>query len=72
MSIAQKLKPEMDNIRAVGLIEGFEFADTEDDMVEAWQFLIDNGMVWKLQGCYGRAARELIDSGTCIDPMDRR
>ena len=35
------------------------------DYVAAFQRLIDSGVVWSLQGCYGRAASALIDSGYC-------
>ena len=36
-----------------------------DKVVELFQELIDNGMVWQLQGFYGRTAKYLIDSGYC-------
>lgn len=42
--------------------EGF---DTEDELVDFFQELIDTGMVWSLQGSYGRAASDLIDAGYC-------
>ena len=50
---------------AVGIAEGFEEAESQEQYVEAWQYLIDTGMAWKLQGWFGRAARELIDRGIC-------
>jgi hypothetical protein len=37
----------------------------EDGVVSLLQDLIDSGMVWKLQGFYGRTARDLIDAGLC-------
>ena len=42
--------------------EGF---DTEEELIEFFQELIDSGLAWSLQGSYGRAARDLIDAGLC-------
>ena len=47
--------------RAEGFCEG-EGA-TEEEQIEAWQWLVDEGHVWKLQGWYGRTARDLIEMG---------
>ena len=44
------------------VFEGVE----EGDQVEALQFLINNGIVWSLQGFYGRAARDAIEAGVCV------
>ena len=50
---------------AVGICEGYIRADTADQEIKAWQFLIDTGIVWKLQGWFGRQAQSLIDIGIC-------
>ena len=39
--------------------------DREDEVAAAWQFLIDTGVVWQLQGWYGRTAQALIEKGLC-------
>ena len=36
-----------------------------DEEVEAWQYLIDTGLAWQLQGWYGRTAQRLINDGYC-------
>lgn len=38
---------------------------SEEEVIEGFQQLIDNGIVWSLQGHYGRTAATLIESGTC-------
>jgi hypothetical protein len=48
--------------RAVGLAEGFEEGSREE-VVAAWQFLHDSGLAYKLQGRFGRTARDLIAAG---------
>ena len=58
---------EMTTMRAVDLIDGFEEGTTQD-LIHAYQFLIDNGQVWSLQGRYGRQAKHLIEVGLCTAP----
>lgn len=39
--------------------------DDEELAITAWQMLIDTGVVWRLQGCFGRMAANLIENGVC-------
>jgi len=55
----------MDLHQAVGIAEGFIRCNKAEDEVKAWQFLIDTGMAWELQGWFGRNAQNLIDMGIC-------
>lgn len=44
----------------------FENGELEErEIVLLFQELIDSGMVWRLQGFYGRTARFMIDNGYC-------
>lgn len=54
----------MDTLTACLICEGSEDAD-EERQIEAWQYLIDTGIVWQLQGFYGRQAAQLIEDGVC-------
>ena len=47
---------------AVGLAEGFE-EGTEEEIIEAWQYLHNTGLAYKLQGWFGRTAKRLIQEG---------
>ena len=53
----------MNNYQAVGLAEGFIEAESEEQVIEAWQYLVDTGLAWQIQGWFGRAATALIKDG---------
>lgn len=36
---------------------------THEQEVKFFQQLVDSGLAWQLQGCYGRRASELIKAG---------
>ena len=56
----------MDLSEATSFIMDFEAGQCDQDaIVTGFQGLIDNGMVWKLQGFYGRTAADLIAANLC-------
>lgn len=55
--------------RACMIVEGEEEPSYPKEYLDAWQWLINTGHVWKLQGWYGRTARLLISDGTCTMPI---
>ena len=58
----------MDSYLAVGIAEGFEEAESEDQVFKAWQFLVDSGLAWSWQGRFGRQAMALIAEGLIVPP----
>ena len=51
--------------QAVGRAEGYIPCDTVEEEIGAWQYLIDTGVAWQLQGWVGRQANFLIDNKIC-------
>lgn len=56
----------MNTYDATGIAEGWIEADSEEQVIEAWQTLIDTGLAWQLQGWFGRTANALIEDGVCL------
>ena len=54
----------MDTLEAVMNIECNDEC-TEELYIQSFQSLIDSGIVWQLQGFYGRTAQALIEAGLC-------
>jgi|TARA_Y100000296_G_scaffold76201_1_gene96629 hypothetical protein len=52
----------MTQYEAVGLAEGF-IEGTEEEVINAYQYLVNTGLAWKLQGFFGRNANYLIEEG---------
>lgn len=53
------------------IIDYEEGALTRDETIELFQHLINTGLAWRLQGSYGRAARNLIEAGLCSTPSGK-
>ena len=50
----------------VGFVIAFENGElTPEEAIAGFQRLIDSGIVWHLQGSYGRTATQLIRQGLC-------
>ena len=53
----------MSNYTATGVAEGFIEAESKEEVIEAWQHLVDTGLAWQFQGSFGRTAEDLIEQG---------
>lgn len=52
----------------LGKIMAWENGEMNDeDTAIFFQELINSGLCWKLQGCYGRMAKDLIEAGICYE-----
>ena len=60
---------KLTTLKAIMIAEGEQEPDYPEQYIEAWQLLINNGQVWKLQGWFGRTAQTLISEGICTMPM---
>ena len=58
---------EFDSVSAIMAYESGE-AD-EEQVLELFQYLVDTGLAWSLQGSYGRTARHLLDEGLIEGPV---
>ena len=54
---------QLSNFDAVMIAEGVEQPESEEQYYAAWQHLVDTGLVWQLQGFFGRTASRLIEMG---------
>ncbi len=54
----------MTTIDKIIAYENGEISDTQE-VIAFFQEIIDSGLVWQLQGHYGRTAKALIEAGYC-------
>ena len=56
----------MNAVEAIGIAEGYIETDSEEKYIEAWQYLLNPGLAWSLQGWFGRTAVSMIEAGQII------
>ena len=56
--------PKTKRFDYVGAIMEYEAGQLDDDATrELFQYLVDTGLAWSLQGAYGRQAQRMIEAG---------
>tara|TARA_R100000030_G_scaffold11612_1_gene7764 strand:- start:231 stop:452 length:222 start_codon:yes stop_codon:yes gene_type:complete len=63
---------KLTNHKATMIAEGAQEPDYPEQYIEAWQHLINTGLVWQLQGFFGRTAQRLISDGICTMPKNEQ
>jgi len=58
----------MDAYRAAMIADGVLEPEDPEEVRAAWQYLIDTGIAWVLQGRIGRTALAMIDAGVWDAP----
>jgi len=54
---------------ACAIVEGFDGIEhTQEEILQAWQSLVNSGAAWQLQGWYGSNAESLIRAGLIKQP----
>jgi hypothetical protein len=72
-TLSQKLRgnkfyKNLTSYLATAYAEGFCEGEgaSKDEQLSAWQYLIDTGLVWQLQGFFGRNATAMIEQGILL------
>ena len=64
LAYAEASIPEDKPFDSLAFIMDYESGDlSEAKIIDGFQHLLDSGLVWSLQGSYGRTAKALIDAG---------
>ena len=58
----------MKPVDAVMIAEGVT-PSNQEELIQAWQYLVDTELAYELQGWFGRTATQLIEEGI-INPPD--
>jgi len=68
-----KLYNNLNPYLAIAYAEGFCEGEnaTDREQLTAWQWLVDTGQAWRLQGWFGRTATHLINQGL-IDEKNKQ
>ncbi len=62
------MNAKVEKFDSLTFIMDYEFGEIDDErMIAGFQNMIDTGLVWQLQGSYGRTAAALIEAGYCRD-----
>ena len=56
----------MNALLAIRIVEGE--AESDEQALDAWQYLVNTGIAFQLQGSYGRTAARLIEDGLINAP----
>lgn len=56
----------MNALLAIRIVEGE--AKSDEQALDAWQYLVNTGIAFQLQGSYGRTAARLIEDGLINAP----
>lgn len=63
-NVSELQRKDEENYDYTSAIIAFETGELDwDGTIELFQYLVDTGLAWKLQGTYGRAAQALINAG---------
>lgn len=69
--MAKKKRFDPASVPIYALEDPESFGLTEKQTIAVWQHGVDTGMVWGLQGFYGRTAHDMLNAGILKYPKKR-